>query len=138
MFIDTLILCTVNIILGYLLVFGKMGFPEMGIAGAGLASGISEITAFVIFVIYMIFDKEIRKFDLLKIPHFEFAWIKTINSISFTILLQSMLAIDPGFYSFLLSKNWESGHWPFPTCFASLISFLLFPAGVIRQVSILW
>jgi putative MATE family efflux protein len=100
MFIDTLILCTVNIILGYLLVFGKMGFPEMGIAGAGLASGISEITAFVIFVIYMIFDKEIRKFDLLKIPHFEFAWIKTINSISFTILLQSMLAIGSWFLFF--------------------------------------
>lgn len=99
-FIDTVILCTVNIILGYILVFGKLGFPEMGIAGAGLASGISEIVAFVVFVIYMIFDKEIRKFQLLKFPHIEFAWIKTIYSISFTILLQSMLAIGSWFLFF--------------------------------------
>lgn len=100
MFIDTIILCTVNIILGYVLVFGKFGLPEMGIAGAGLASGISEIIAFVIFLVYMCFDKEIRKFELLKIPHFEFAWIRTINSMSFTILLQSMLAIGSWFLFF--------------------------------------
>ncbi len=91
--IDTLILCTVNIVLGYALVFGKWGFPEMGIAGAGLASGISEIVAFVVFVIYMLLDKELRVFNIFKIPAIEISWIKTINSISFTILLQSLLGI---------------------------------------------
>ncbi|MGB5024897.1 MAG: MATE family efflux transporter, partial [Saprospiraceae bacterium] len=98
--IDTVILCSLNIVLGYLLVFGKHGFPEMGIAGAGLASAISEIVAFVVFLSYMIFDKELHKFQLWKIPHFEFSWIKTINSISFTILLQSLLAIGSWFLFF--------------------------------------
>jgi Na+-driven multidrug efflux pump len=99
-FIDTLVLCVTNIILAYVFVFGKFGFPEMGIAGAGLASGLSEIIAFMVFVIYMVFDKNIRKFKLLKIPHFEFDWIKTINSISFPILLQSLLAISSWFLFF--------------------------------------
>lgn len=102
--IDTVILCSLNIVLGYLLVFGKHGFPEMGIAGAGLASAISEIVAFVVFLTYMIFDKELHKFQLWKIPHFEFSWIKTINSISFTILLQSLLAIG-SWFCFLLHRK---------------------------------
>ncbi|MBK6546668.1 MAG: MATE family efflux transporter [Saprospiraceae bacterium] len=103
--IDTIILCSVNVLLGYLFVFGKFGFPEMGIAGAGLASGLSEIIAMSIFVVYMCFDKEIRVFKLLKIPHFDFAWIKTINSISFTILLQSLLAIGSWFLFFSMIEK---------------------------------
>jgi MATE family multidrug resistance protein len=98
--IDTLVLCCVNIWLGYSLVFGKFGLPEMGIAGAGLASGISEIVAFVVFVVYMLLDKEIRVFQLLKIPKIEFSWIRTINSISFNILLQSLLGISAWFLFF--------------------------------------
>ncbi|MBK9108165.1 MAG: MATE family efflux transporter [Saprospiraceae bacterium] len=98
--IDTIIMCVVNIVLGYGLVFGKLGMPEMGIAGAGLASGISEIIAFVIFIVYMLFDKELKVFKLFKIPHIEFSWIKTINGISFTILLQSLLGILAWFLFF--------------------------------------
>ena len=51
--VDTLILAVVNIILNYALIFGKWGFPEMGIAGAGLASTIAEVIAFIVFVTYI-------------------------------------------------------------------------------------
>ncbi|MDX1409209.1 MAG: MATE family efflux transporter, partial [Saprospiraceae bacterium] len=43
--IDTMILAIVNIALNYGLIYGKWGLPEMGIAGAGLASTIAEVTA---------------------------------------------------------------------------------------------
>ena len=44
--VDTMILGIVNIILNYGLIFGRLGLPEMGMAGAGLASTIAEIAAF--------------------------------------------------------------------------------------------
>lgn len=39
----TLIANAINILLNYLLIFGKFGFPQMGIAGAGLATLVSRI-----------------------------------------------------------------------------------------------
>lgn len=98
--IDTIVLCVVNIALGYGFVFGKFGLPEMGIAGAGLASGISEIVAFVVFVVYMLSDKKLKPLQLFHIPKIEFSWIRNINGISFTILLQSLLGILAWFLFF--------------------------------------
>ncbi|MEL7221299.1 MAG: MATE family efflux transporter, partial [Bacteroidota bacterium] len=43
---DTLLLAVVNIFLDYVLIFGYWGFPQMGIAGAGLASTLAEVVAF--------------------------------------------------------------------------------------------
>ncbi|MBK8153074.1 MAG: hypothetical protein IPK61_08510 [Saprospiraceae bacterium] len=74
-FIDTLILGIANLILCYGLVFGKLGLPEMGIAGAGLASALSEIIAFIFF----------------KIPVIHMEWVRTIYKISIPILLQSVV-----------------------------------------------
>lgn len=43
----------VNVSLNYLLIFGKFGFPRLEAAGAGIATMISCITAFVIFSLYI-------------------------------------------------------------------------------------
>jgi putative MATE family efflux protein len=63
---DTGIMGILNITLCYLLVYGKFGFPEMGIGGAGLASTLAEGVAFVAFVIYIYFDKNAESYHLFK------------------------------------------------------------------------
>ena len=70
--VDTVILAVTNIVLNYGLIFGAWGLPEMGIAGAGLASTIAEIVAFVVFVTYIWFDKKARPFRLFSPPPFDF------------------------------------------------------------------
>nr|VFJ55176.1 MAG: multidrug resistance protein, MATE family [Candidatus Kentron sp. FW] len=58
-----------NIILNYLLIFGKFGFPAMGVAGAGLASVIIHGIGCAIFFVFFDFHKLFRRR-----PMFRRAW----------------------------------------------------------------
>jgi putative MATE family efflux protein len=40
-----------NIIMNYLLIFGKFGFPELGVLGAGIATGTSYLVGFIVYMI---------------------------------------------------------------------------------------
>ncbi|MGL5331088.1 MAG: MATE family efflux transporter [Peptostreptococcaceae bacterium] len=51
----------VNIFFNWVLIFGKFGFPTMGILGAAIATILSRLTEFIVIVIYILyFDKKIR------------------------------------------------------------------------------
>jgi len=56
----------INVPLCYVMVFGKLGFPALGIVGAGVSTVVSTILAFVLFVAFY-FAKEHRdKFSVLR------------------------------------------------------------------------
>jgi MATE family multidrug resistance protein len=44
----------INVIFNYLLIYGKFGFPEMGLNGAGAGTLISRIAMPVLFVVYIV------------------------------------------------------------------------------------
>lgn len=103
--IDTGSMAILNVILDYGLIFGKLGMPAMGIAGAGLASTISEVYAVILFIVYMMFDKKIRHFMLGKIPKIEFSRIKRLFKISSPIVLQSVVGMGSWFVFFVLVEK---------------------------------
>lgn len=103
--IDTIILTVVNIILNYILIFGKFGFEPMGIEGAAIASTLAEIVAFVCFVAYMFFDKSLRELQLLRNLKFEYKVIKKMYNLSSPIVLQSILALGSWFIFFSMIEQ---------------------------------
>lgn len=51
----------INILLNYMLIYGKFGAPEMGIRGAALATLISRLIEFIVTVVYLLFiDKKLK------------------------------------------------------------------------------
>lgn len=102
---DTLVLIIVNLVLNYVLVFGKFGFEPMGIAGSALASTIAEVVAFIIFIIYMILDKANRKYDLLALSTLKIKDISNMFRISIPIVFQSILSIGSWFLFFSFIEN---------------------------------
>ncbi len=103
--VDTLILAVVNIILNYGLIFGQWGLPEMGIAGAGLASTIAEVIAFIVFVIYVLFDKPSRKYNLFKFPKIDVPLIKAQLKIGTPIVAQAVVGLGSWFVFFGIVEN---------------------------------
>jgi len=103
--VDTVILGIVNIVLNYGLIFGKWGLPAMGIAGAGLASTIAEIVAFVIFFVYILFDQKARLYHLFKLPKVDFQLIKQQYSLAIPIVAQAFVGLGSWFVFFGIVEN---------------------------------
>ena len=103
--VDTLILALVNIVLNYGLIFGKMGLPSMGIAGAGLASSIAEGVAFTVFIIYIIFDNKAVSYKLFKLPDIDIPLIKKQLSIGAPIVAQAVVGLGSWFVFFGIVEN---------------------------------
>ncbi len=103
--VDTIILAIVNIVLNYGLIFGHFGLPAMGIAGAGLASTIAEGVAFVVFLVYILFDKEAVKYRLFKLPRIDVALIKTQLRIGAPVVAQAVVGLGSWFVFFGIVEN---------------------------------
>lgn len=102
---DTLVLIVVNIILNYGLIFGHWGLPQMGIAGAGLASTLAELVALIYFSVYMYYDRALRPFRLLRIPKIDMTLVRTIWKVASPIVAQAVVGLGSWFFFFAIIEN---------------------------------
>jgi MATE family multidrug resistance protein len=90
----TIIINLVNIALNYILIYGKFGFPALGLNGSGFASLISRLLMPVLFVIIILRIPTYRVY-LFEAIHsgYEKIKIKRIMSIGFPIGFQMVIEI---------------------------------------------
>jgi Na+-driven multidrug efflux pump len=79
--------------------------PEMGIAGAGLASTIAEIVAFLVFIIYMLRDKQIVRFDLFAWPNIRLKLVGQLLGLSAPVVIQNIVGLGSWFVFFGVIEN---------------------------------
>ena len=103
--VDTVILAVTNIFLDEALIFGRYGFPEMGIAGAGLASTIAEYVALAVFLVYMIVDKKNRQYLSIPLPKYNPVLIREIVGLSVPIVTMSVVGLGSYFFFTGLIEN---------------------------------
>ena len=103
--INSIILVVSNIALNWILIFGKLGLPAMGIAGAALGSTLAEAISLLFLVIYTSRLKHREKFSLDKIEPFKWAGLKEIMSLSVWTMIQNCLSIATWFIFFLFVEH---------------------------------
>jgi len=99
------IMAVVNIGLDYLLIFGHYGFPEMGIAGAALASVIAEGVSALFFIAAASYHHFSKKYHIFKLPKFNKEIIVQTWHISVFIMLQNFVSIAGWFLFFLIIEQ---------------------------------
>lgn len=82
-----------NILLDYAMIFGHLGFAEMGLTGAAWASTLADGVGMLFLATFLLFSKERKSYRLL--AHFSFYWpsMKELFKIGSPIVLQGFLAL---------------------------------------------
>lgn len=103
--IATGVLLACNIALDYALIFGNWGFAPMGIAGAGLASTISEYVALATFLGYVFFDRPVRDMHLLDFEPVDWDLMRTQAKLSLPVVAQSVVGLGSYLFFFGIVEN---------------------------------
>jgi len=89
----------INVIGNYLLIYGKLGFPELGVTGAGISTTISRYIAFLLALCVLCFGNHDVRQRLKDRPRFE--WVRRIVRVGGTGALEQMI-MQIGFFIFAL------------------------------------
>jgi len=103
------VLAVVNLVLDYLLVFGKFGLPAMGIRGAALGSLIAEIACCAFLTVYVVRLPGVRGLRLFR----QFSWnprlARVLTRISWPVVLQGTVEAGRWFAFFLILEHIGEG-----------------------------
>ena len=101
---NSLVLVGSNIFLDWVLIFGHLGAPALGIQGAALASTISEGISFVFFVIWAAFTAD-RKYGLQKVVRPVWKELRLIFSTASWVMLEYVLNVSVWLLFFLFIEH---------------------------------
>lgn len=103
--INAIVMALTNVILGYIMIFGKLGCPVMGIKGAAIASVIAEASSTLFFLLFTYIAVDFKKYGLNKIRSFDFSLLQRILSISCFTMLQYFLSMGTFFIFFVVVEK---------------------------------
>ncbi len=86
-----IILAGTNISFNYVLIYGKLGFPAMGMRGAALGSLAAETAAFLFLTIYVLRAFERKRYRLFRIRGLERRTLRLLGRLSMPIVVQNSL-----------------------------------------------
>lgn len=125
----------INIILNYVLVFGKLGAPAMGIAGSGLASSIAEWLSVLIMVGGVFFKSRRAEFFLFHIRKVNLKLIWHMTKVSTPLVLQSVIANGAWFLFFTYIEKMGQDKLDISTILRQLLLIVGIPAWALGSVT---
>ncbi|MFM7216708.1 MAG: MATE family efflux transporter, partial [Bacteroidota bacterium] len=99
------IMALLNVLFCYAMVFGHWGFHAMGIAGAGLASSLSEGIALVFLLAWTAGRRDIKEYRLLRFDSLSADLREKLITLSAPLVIQNLLSMGAWFFFFLFIEK---------------------------------
>lgn len=103
--LNSIVMVVSNIIFNYILIFGKLGFPALGIEGAAIGSSLAELISLLFFITYTRRKIDYRKYGLHHIPRFKKKVLSKILGLSGWVMIQNFLSLSTWFLFFLFIEH---------------------------------
>lgn len=103
--LNSIIMVLSNIVFNYILIFGKFGFPELGIAGAAIGSSLAELVSVLFFILYTWRKVDGKKYGLNRLPRFHSKTLKRILDVSVWTMIQNFVSLSTWFLFFLFVEH---------------------------------
>ena len=103
--LNSIVMVLSNIVFNYILIFGKFGFPALGIAGAAIGSSLAELVSLLFYVAYTWLKVDKKKYALFQQFSFKLSEFKRIWNISCWTMLQSILFPSQWFLFFIAIEH---------------------------------
>lgn len=123
----TMLMTGVNIVLDYGLVFGNLHLPEMGIGGAGLASAIAELAAFLFIVAYTKVQVDARQYSLYHFTRWKWDLVLKNISLGYPIMFQYLMSLGSWFLFFVIIEKLGSDALAISNILRSLLLLFMMP-----------
>lgn len=133
--ISSAIMASVNVLLDYVLIFGHWGFPKLGIAGAGIASSISEASALLYFVMVTWRNSRVKEYDLFRWVKPQWEVVKSTLGVSVFVMMQMVLSLGCWFVFFMFIEKMGERPLAVSNIIRSLYLLLMIPGWALCSVT---
>ena len=103
--LNSVVMVLSNVVFNYVLVFGKLGFPAMGIAGAAIGSSLAELVSVIFFIVYTRLHIDVKRYGLNRFGLRGGESLRHILSVSVWTMIQNFVSMSTWFLFFIAVEH---------------------------------
>ena len=103
--LNSVVMVLSNVVFNYILIFGKLGIPAMGITGAAIGSSLAELVSLIFFIIYTRTCCDRSRYGLDKAARADIGELKAMMPVCSWTMIQHTISISTWLIFFLYIEH---------------------------------